>query len=674
MKYLLIIWACLCTLFNLQAAEYSVVPKPLSVKETGKPAFVFTPRTVVYVTPASRQIGELWIQSVSRSLPFQLQLKEVSSVKGKNGIVFDLSKKNRSSEAYTLDVSDKRIVVRSEGLAGLFYGAQTLTQLMPPEVVGKEKLEGDITVPSLQINDKPRFQWRGYMKDVSRTFYSVDVLKKYIDIMSLYKMNTLHLHLTDDQGWRVEIKKYPRLTSEKATHYPVQFGQPEGRSGFYTQEELKDLVAYAAARHVQIVPEIDVPGHCWPVLINYPELAVNDSFYPDYVMPFCETYHVWGHQFTPNTLDPSNEKVYQFLDDVFTEIAAIFPSEYIHFGGDEVRHILWEKNEHIQNFMKEKGMKNVMELQSYFVTRVSAIIAGKGKKPIGWNDILADAGNLPENAHIMSWLGSSAVKDAAKYGFPTIATPASHLYFDIRQGTPDDGLLSDLAYPYAITLSDVYGYDPAEGLTSRELDCLLGVQANMWPAVPQEVKDINLQNFPRLLGLAEIAWADGKKDFADFENRMNTQYKRLDALKVDYYRPDCHVIATWSPEKVSFIDYTTWEFDVTDKVYDNGRAMAGLFYTKGNDRLNIKSMQLLENGKVIAEDLHRGFADETRTTGKRKNYLYYLDVKNYRKDAKYTLRMEVSGYRGTDSYGNVIFSLSPYMPFQSVESDKTGRK
>ena len=262
---------------------------------------------------------------------------------------------------------------------GLFYGAQTLTQLMPPEVVGKEKLEGDITVPSLQINDKPRFQWRGYMKDVSRTFYSVDVLKKYIDIMSLYKMNTLHLHLTDDQGWRVEIKKYPRLTSEKATHYPVQFGQPEGRSGFYTQEELKDLVAYAAARHVQIVPEIDVPGHCWPVLINYPELAVNDSFYPDYVMPFCETYHVWGHQFTPNTLDPSNEKVYQFLDDVFTEIAAIFPSEYIHFGGDEVRHILWEKNEHIQNFMKEKGMKNVMELQIYFVTRVSAIIAGKGK-------------------------------------------------------------------------------------------------------------------------------------------------------------------------------------------------------------------------------------------------------------------------------------------------------
>ena len=223
-------------------------------------------------------------------------------------------------------------------------------------------------------------------------------------------------------------------------------------------------------------------------------------------------------------------------------------------------------------------------------------------------------------------------------------------------------------------MSDVYGYDPAEGLTSRELDCLLGVQANMWPAVPQEVKDINLQNFPRLLGLAEIAWADGKKDFADFENRMNTQYKRLDALKVDYYRPDCHVIATWSPEKVSFIDYTTWEFDVTDKVYDNGRAMAGLFYTKGNDRLNIKSMQLLENGKVIAEDLHRGFADETRTTGKRKNYLYYLDVKNYRKDAKYTLRMEVSGYRGTDSYGNVIFSLSPYVPFQSVESDKTGRK
>ncbi|MDY3069189.1 MAG: beta-N-acetylhexosaminidase [Parabacteroides sp.] len=672
MRILFIICACLCSLFNMQAVELKVVPKPLSVKETGKPDFVLNSKTEVYVTPTSKRIGEMWVESISKSLPFELKVNVVSNVKNKKGIVFDVSGKDDMSEAYTLNIDDKRIILSSKGLPGLLYASKTLSQLMPPEIGGNDKYTEDITIPSLIVNDKPRFKWRGYMQDVSRTFYSTDVLKKYIDIMSLYKMNVLHLHLTDDQGWRVEIKKYPRLTSEKATQYPEQYDQPAGRSGFYTQKELKELIAYAAERNVQIVPEIDIPGHCWPVLITYPELAVNESLYPDYVMPFRETYHVWGHQFTPNTLDPTNEKVYKFLDNVFTEIAEIFPSEYIHFGGDEVRHILWEKNERIQKFMKEKGMNNVMELQSYFVQRVSEIISNKGKKPIGWNDILADADNLPKSTHIMSWLGNSAVKDAAKYGFRTIATPSSHLYFDIRQGTPDDGLLSDLSYPYAITLKDVYGYDPTEGLNKKETECLLGVQANMWPAVPQEVKDINLQNFPRLLALAEIAWAEGEKDFPDFEDRMSSQYKRLDALKVDYYKPDCHIIATWSPDMVKTIDYTTWEFDVTNKVYDNGRAMAGLFYTKGENRLNINKMQLLENGVVIAEDLHRGFADETRATGKRKNYLYYLDVKNYKKNAKYTLRMEVSGYRGTDSYGNVIFSLSPYEPFKSVESDKAG--
>lgn len=674
MRLLFVICACLCSLFNMQAIELNVVPKPLSVKETGKPDFVVNSKTEIYVTPSSKRIGEMWVESISKSLPFELKVNVVPNVKNKKGIIFELSGKDNMSEAYTLDIDNKRIIISSNGLPGLLYASKTLTQLMPPEIVGNDKYVEDITIPSLIVKDKPRFQWRGYMQDVSRTFYSTDVLKKYIDIMSLYKMNVLHLHLTDDQGWRVEIKKYPRLTSEKATQYPEQYNQPKGRSGFYTQKELKELIAYAADRNIQIVPEIDIPGHCWPVLITYPELAVNESLYPDYVMPFCETYHVWGHQFTPNTLDPTNENVYEFLDNVFTEIAEIFPSEYIHFGGDEVRHILWENNEHIQKFMKEKGMNNVMELQSYFVQRVSEIISSKGKKPIGWNDILADADNLPKSTHIMSWLGSSAVKDAAKYGFRTIATPSSHLYFDIRQGTPDDGLLSDLSYPYAITLKDVYGYDPAEGLNNKEVDYLLGVQANMWPAVPQEVKDVNLQNFPRLLALAEIAWAEGEKDFPDFESRMSSQYKRLDALKVDYYKPNCHIIATWSPNMVTNIDYTTWEFDVTNKVYDNGRAMAGLFYTKGNNRLNINKMQLLENGVVIAEDLHRGFADETRATGKRKNYLYYLDVKNYKKNAKYTLRMEVSGYRGTDSYGNVIFSLSPYEPFKSVESDKTDLK
>lgn len=672
MKKIFLLLGCCCVLSfsHARAGVEDIVPKPIHVEACDGGAFVLDESTVVYATPEAAPVARFWAEEMRRVTGLSLPVEVSRSAARKKGICFVLSGKERTAESYTLSADKKSVVVRSEGVPGLFYGSRTLLQLLPPAVVGQERVAGPLSVPAVEVKDKPRFHWRGYMQDVSRTFYPVEVLKKYIDVLSLYKMNVLHLHLTDDQGWRVEIKKYPRLTSEKSTHFPPEYGLPEDQSGYYTQEQLKELVAYAAARQVQIVQEIDVPGHSWPVLIAYPELAVNDQLYPDYVMPFRETYHVWGHQFTPNTLDPTKEEVYRFLDDVFTELAGIFPSEYVHFGGDEVNHSLWEKDAHILQFMKDKGMKNVKELQSYFVSRVSEIIRSKGKKPIGWNDILADAENLPKTTHIMSWVGGTAVKDAAKYGFPTVATPSGFVYFDIRQGTPDDGLLADLSYPFAITLQRVYEYDPAEGLTEEEQRYLLGVQANMWPAVPQKVKDINVQNFPRLLALSEIAWADARKDYADFTRRMEPQYRRLDALKVDYYRPGGHVIAEWKPEQVKTGDYVTWTFDVTEKVYADGCAMAGLFLTKGNDPLNIRKMQLLEDGKVIAEDLHRGFADRTRATGSRKNYLYYLDVKNYRPNARYTLSMEVSGYRGTDSYGNVIFSLAPYVPFKAVESDK----
>ncbi len=655
----------------MQADELAcILPKPTHISVQNEKGFQISAKTIIYATPQASATAELWAATLRKGTGLKLPVKVTTRAANKQGICFVLPEKTIDTESYSLNITKKRVLIESQGAAGLFYGAQTVNQLLPAEVLEEKGNIQEISLPSLTVQDSPRFKWRGYMQDVSRTFYSVDVLKKYIDVMALYKLNTLHLHLTDDQGWRIEIKKYPHLTSEKATRFPDEYKQPEKRSGFYTQEEMKDLVAYAAARHIRIVPEIDVPGHCWPVLINYPELAVSSYLYPDYVMPFCATYHVWGHQFTPNTLDPTSEKVYQFLDDVFTELVEIFPSEYIHFGGDEVVHSVWQNEPRIKQFMADKGMKRVEELQSYFVSRVSKIIRSKGKQPIGWNDILSDAKNLPKGTNIMSWIGSSAVKNAAQYGFPTIATPSSHLYFDIRQGSPDDGLLADLAYPYAISPQNVYEYDPANGLTEKEKECLLGVQANMWPAVPQEVKDINVQNFPRLLALAEIAWADGKKDYQDFEKRLAPQYNRLDALKIDYYRPGGHIIATWEPKDVKTNDYVVWEWDVTSKVYANGRAMAGLFYTKGKNKLNIKKMQLLENGKVIAEDTHRGFADETRATSKPKNYLYFLDVKDYKPQAKYILRAEVSGYTGTDSYGNVIFSLAPYKDFSAVETDK----
>ena len=664
--------ACVC-LMPLSAMGHSLptlLPQPKSVQKKDG-CFMLNKHTKIYCTDASQATADLFAQYMRSATGYEMPVvvrRRIGSCQ--DAICFQMKGQKVGDESYSLEVSRQNVLIEAYSEAGLFYGWQTLRQLLPVsfEDPATHHKEGIYPIPAVKVKDAPRYPWRGYMQDVSRTFYSVDVIKKYIDVMSLYKMNVLHLHLTDDQGWRVEIKKYPELTAEKATVYPEEFGLPASYSGYYTQDDIREIVRYAAQRHVEVVPEIDVPGHSWPVLITYPHLAVCSNLYPDFIMPFRETYHVWGNQFTPNTLDPTNEAVYQFLDDVLSELVELFPSKYIHFGGDEVRHQVWQGQPHIENFMKEHNMKKLEEVQSYFVQRISSIIREKGRQPMGWNDILSDAENLPKETAIMSWIGSDAVKKAAQYGFMTVATPSTNAYFDIRQGDRNDGLLADLSYEHKISLEDVYGYDPDGGLTDKEKKCIMGIQANQWPAVPQEVKDINVQNFPRLLAIAEVGWnVDKNKDYPAFKTRLDGQLPRLDALKVDYYRPGGHVIAQWTPENIKR-QYTTMEFDVTRKVYTEGRAMAGLFYTHGKNFLNIRRMQLLEDGVVIAEDGHRGFADDTRATGARKNYLYFLHVKKYNPDAKYTLRVEASGYNGTDSYGNVIFSLSPYKPFSAVET------
>ena len=669
------LWA-LCLLFILPVCKAertlpAIIPAP-STLDLHAGQFTIDSKTRVYCTENALPTAEAWAERIRQStgLPLPVEVKDRPA--GRPGaICFILPRKpdNEQDESYTLDVMARSVVVRSKSQAGLFYGSQTLRQLLPPQIEADSVVDSlSLVLPALHISDSPRFKWRGYMLDVSRTFSSIEVVKKYLDLMALYKMNVFHFHLTDDQGWRMEIKKYPRLTSEKATVYPPEYGRAASHSGFYTQEELKELVRYAAERHIEIVPEIDIPGHSWPVLICYPELAVSNNLYPDYIMPFTESYHVWGNQFTPNTLDPTKESVYRFLDDVLTEVAEVFPSQYIHIGCDEVRHEVWEKQPHIQAFMKEHHMTRIEEVQSYFVQRVSKLITDKGRRPMGWNDILADAGNLPKSTCIMSWLGANSVKEAARYGFHTVATPSSHLYLDICQADRNDGVRADLAYSHTIRLEDVYNYDPAKGLTPDEQKYLLGIQANLWTNVMHDAKDINVQTFPRLLAAAEIGWTTVKeKNFKNFQTRTDSHLPRLKALHTDYYQPGGYIVGTWQPSDIVTVDYRTLEWDVTDRVYASGSVMAGLYFTKGKNPLNIKRMQLLENGQVIAEDTHRGFADLTRATGKRKTYLYQLAIDRYRPEARYTLRAEVSGYGGTDSYGNAIFSLSPYQPFTATE-------
>lgn len=646
------------------SATLQIIPKPNFLKqEEGK--FLLNSRTsITYNNKIALNKAKFISTTLKKSTGYQFPLV-FSNTKSENSINISIGDiKNNHKEAYQLSVDNNSVSISSADTIGLFNGFQSLLQLLPADILSEKQVKKtNWPIPAVSIEDSPRFTWRGYMFDVSRTFYNVDVLKKYMDVMALYKLNILHLHLTDDQGWRIEIKSHPELTSKKTTVFVGKQEQPAERSGYYTQEQIKDLVRYAAQRNITIVPEIDVPGHAWPIVITNPQLGVNKKLSPDYVFPFVDSWQYWGFQFTPNPLDPSKEEVYTFLTDVFNEVADLFPSPYIHFGGDEVVHRLWENEPHIQAFMKEKDFTKIADLQSYFVGRVAEIIRKKGKKPIGWNDILDGADNLTKETAIMSWLGAKAVKNAASNGFYTVATPTAPLYFDITQHDRNDGTPSDLAYSNINSIDKILQYNPISGLTKEEEKHVLGVQANMWTALPQEVKDVNVQNFPRLLAVAEIGWnKEETKNTAEFEERLTKHYSILDVLKIDYFTKGGYIAGKWKASDLS-TNFKTLTWDVSKKVYANGRIMAGFFYTNGESFLKVKNVKLLENGKEISVDNHESLADKFRGTHKTKSFLYYLKVDNYKSNAKYTLSADVVGEKGTDSEGNVTFNLSPYQPF-----------
>lgn len=653
------------------SATLQIIPKPNFLKqEEGK--FLLNSRTsITYNNKIALNKAKFISTTLKKSTGYPFTLV-FSNAKSKNSINISIGDiKNNHKEAYQLSVDNNSVSISSADTIGLFNGFQSLLQLLPADILSEKQVKKtNWPIPAVSIEDSPRFTWRGYMFDVSRTFYNVDVLKKYMDVMALYKLNILHLHLTDDQGWRIEIKSHPELTSKKTTVFVGKQEQPAERSGYYTQEQIKDLVRYAAQRNITIVPEIDVPGHAWPIVITNPQLGVNKKLSPDYVFPFVDSWQYWGFQFTPNPLDPSKEEVYTFLADVFNEVADLFPSPYIHFGGDEVVHRLWENESHIQAFMKEKNFSKIADLQSYFVGRVAEIIRKKGKNPIGWNDILDGADNLTKETAIMSWLGAKAVKNAASNGFYTVATPTAPLYFDITQHDRNDGTPSDLAYSNINSIDKILQYNPISGLTKEEEKYVLGVQANMWTALPQEVKDVNVQNFPRLLAVAEIGWnKEETKNTAEFEERLTKHYSILDVLKIDYFTKGGYTAGKWKASDLS-TNFKTLTWDVSKKVYANGRIMAGFFYTNGESFLKVKNVKLLENGKEISVDNHESLADKFRGTHKTKSFLYYLKVDNYKSNAKYTLSADVVGEKGTDSEGNVTFNLSPYQPFIVTEASK----
>ncbi|MFD3516706.1 beta-N-acetylhexosaminidase [Streptomyces sp. NPDC058657] len=447
-----------------------------------------------------------------------------------------------AAEAYRLDVDASRgIELRGGSAAGVFWAAQTLRQLLGTEAFrGAPVTRGEgagWSVPAQVIEDAPRFGWRGLMLDVARHFMPKDDVLRYLDLLAAHKLNVFHFHLTDDQGWRIEIKRHPRLTEAGSWRPRTKWGHrasplwndtPHG--GYYTQDDIREIVAYAAARHITVVPEIDIPGHSQSAIAAYPELGNTDVV----DTASLGVWDTWG--VNPNILAPT-DTVLRFYEGVFEEVLALFPSEFVHIGGDEAPKDQWKESATAQARIAELGLSGEDELQSWFVRHFDTWLSARGRRLIGWDEILE--GGLAPGAAVSSWRGYAGGIAAARAGHDVVMCPEQQVYLDHRQhGGPDE----PVPIGYVRTLEDVYRFEPVPlELTPEEARHVLGTQANVWTEVMENRARVDYQVFPRLAAFAEVAWsalpAPAARDFTGFESRMETHCRRLDALGVDYRRP-----------------------------------------------------------------------------------------------------------------------------------------
>lgn len=445
------------------------------------------------------------------------------SEKSKDAISLELDPTIQSDEGYELEISIYDVSIRAKTAQGLFYGIQSLLQLVPTSVDPNK-----IIIPCVSIKDEPRFPYRGMHLDVGRHFFPTDFIKKYIDLLALHKMNRFHWHLTEDQGWRIEIKKYPKLQEiaayRKETligHYNDQPHQFDGKryGGFYTQEEIKDIVAYAQDRFITIIPEIELPGHSQAALAAYPELACTSG-------PF-EAATKWG--VFDNVYCPT-ETTFEFLENVLSEVIDLFPSTYIHIGGDECPKIKWKESSFCQQLMKKEKLKDEHELQSYFIKRIERFVLSKNRKIIGWDEILE--GGLAPEAAVMSWRGMEGGIKAANEGHDVVMSPTSHCYFDYYQSQSAD---EPLAIGGFLPLKKVYAFEPIpEELNTDKAKHILGAQGNVWTEYMPTTQQVEYMAFPRASALAEVVWSPKeKRSYANFVKRLQAHMKRLQALEVN---------------------------------------------------------------------------------------------------------------------------------------------
>ncbi|HBX64956.1 MAG TPA: beta-N-acetylglucosaminidase, partial [Balneolaceae bacterium] len=513
----------------------TVIPKPVSMVQGGG-HFELTRSSDIILSESSEEMESLG--GYLSDLLFSATWIKHHIVSGTSapdsGIYLHLNSESgiQNEEGYQLSVDEDLVTISAPTTAGLFYGIQTLRQLLPVEIEYQKPSMAPVNtewnIPAVEITDYPRFEYRGMHLDVARHFFPVEFVKKYIDLLAMHKMNRFHWHLTEDQGWRIEIKKYPKLTEIGAWRDSTLIGNYGSgvydnvrHGGFYTQEEIKQVVAYAQKRHITIIPEVEMPGHSSAALAAYPEFGCFDKEYH-----VTSTWGVFEDIYCPK------EETFDFLEDVLVEVMELFPSKYIHIGGDEAPKKQWEESEIAQEVIKREGLKDEHELQSYFIERIEKFLNENGRQIIGWDEIME--GGLAPQATVMSWRGEAGGIQAAKIQHDVIMTPNGTNYFDHFQAEPTAD--EPISIGGMTTLEDVYNYEPIpEELTPEEAKYILGSQGNVWSEYLHSGKKVEYMAYPRATALAEVVWSSVEnKDWEDFLERLQTHFNRLDILDVNY--------------------------------------------------------------------------------------------------------------------------------------------
>jgi hexosaminidase len=588
MKIPLLVAGMLSCLLSSGQSDIAIIPAPASV--VAGPGSFILPKNITIEAPSGTEMKQvIWTLKDRLSVPTGNKVT-MSNANATIRLVLNAKTDAKmGKEGYALSVTTKGVTIKANQPAGLFYGVQTLLQLFPKEIESATAV-ADIkwTAPVVDIHDTPRFGWRGLMFDVARHFFTKAEVKQFIDEMVRYKYNLLHLHLTDDEGWRIEIKGLPKLTevgawNVKKTGYFGTFakpepGEPKNYGGFYTQDDIRELVQYAKERFVNILPEIDVPGHSLAAVVSYPELSCT---------PEANTYRVrsgevimdWSKGAPPialvdNTLCPANEKVYEFLDKVMTQVAQLFPFEYIHVGGDECPKNYWQKNDQVKALMEREKLKSMEEVQSYFEKRLEKIVESKGKKFMGWDEILE--GGLAPSAAVMSWRGVKGGIEAAKMKHDVVMSPTTYAYLDYMQG---DVVMEPRIYA-SLRLKKTYEFDPLpEGV---EAQYIKGGQANLWSEQIYNMRHAQYMLWPRAFAIAESVWSPKeKKNWDNFFSRVEKHFERFDVAEKKYapsvYEPSFSI--SKGADSLYHIALNK-EVDAVDMYYSFDNSFPDRFYPK----------------------------------------------------------------------------------------------